>query len=55
LPENKDGLVVVLLGFFLHLLYEFSLPAELLAKNYASHTLDVIGAHEAIKKIVQSL
>ena len=35
--------------------WDMLLPAELLAKNYASHTLDVIGAHEAIKKIVQSL
>ncbi|POZ49699.1 DEAD/DEAH box helicase [Methylovulum psychrotolerans] len=27
------------------------LPAELLAKNYSSHTLDVAGAHEFIKRL----
>lgn len=31
------------------------LPDELLARNYSSHMLDVVGGHEAIKTLVQQL
>jgi len=31
------------------------LPDELLARNYSSHTLDVVGGHEAIKILAQQL
>jgi len=31
------------------------LPDELLDRNYSSHTLDVVGGHEAIKTLAQQL
>lgn len=35
--------------------WDHLLPDELLARNYSSHTLDVIGGHDAIKSLAQGL
>ncbi len=50
-PPDSTALVSHVMNKWLEK-WDSLLPEELLAKNYSSHTLDVVGGHQAIQAIL---